>query len=297
MSSNLIGPTWKHSSKEERSAVNGRMNVRFILFPQLKSKLILYMKNVINILQQIEKEYQVKILLACETGSRAWGFPSPDSDYDIRFIYMHERDWYLSLNEKKDTIEFIVNKELDITGWDFKKSLLLLKKSNAALIERFQSPIIYYEVNGFQDDFKKLITEYYSPAAAFYHYSLAKKFWEDIEGFQKFKLKNYFYMIRSMLSCNWMIKENDVLPMHIKGLIELIDDTRKLELQKLIELKSTVDENYLHTKEESLNKWLIELWDKIERAKDKLRVKSSDYTSLNDFFIKTINEKAVNRLG
>ena len=176
--------------------------------------------------------------------------------------------------------------------------MLLLKKSNAALIERFQSPIIYYEVNGFQDDFKKLITEYYSPAAAFYHhYSLAKKFWEDIEEFQKFKLKNYFYMIRSMLSCNWMIKENDVLPMHIEGLIELIVDTRKLELQKLIELKSTVDENYLHTKEESLNKWLIELWDKIERAKDKLRVKSSDYTSLNDFFIKTINEKAVNRLG
>src|ERR1700750_123697 len=133
--------------------------------------------NVINILQQIEKEYEVKILFACETGSRAWGFPSPDSDYDIRFIYMHKQDWYLCLNERKDTIEFMLNEELDITGWDLRKSLLLLKKSNTALIERFQSPVEYYAVKNFKDDFKKLITEYYSPAAVFYHhYSLAKKF-------------------------------------------------------------------------------------------------------------------------
>ena len=101
MSSNLIGPTWKHSSKEERSAVNGRMNVRFILFPQLKSKLIFYMKNVINILQQIEKEYQVKILFACETGRELGDFHRRIAIMIYAYIYMHERDWYLSLNEKK----------------------------------------------------------------------------------------------------------------------------------------------------------------------------------------------------
>src|SRR5215471_9995733 len=117
------------------------------------------MKDILNMLQQIEREYSVKILYACETGSRAWGFPSPDSDYDIRFIYMHERDWYLSLNERKDTIEFMLNEELDITGWDLKKSLLLLKKSNAALIERFQSPVEYYATDGFKDAFKSLIKE------------------------------------------------------------------------------------------------------------------------------------------
>lgn len=256
------------------------------------------MKNVINIVQQIEKEYKVKVLFACETGSRAWGFPSPDSDYDIRFIYMHKKDWYLSLNEKKDTIEFIVNKELDVTGWDLKKSLLLLKKSNAALIERFQSPVVYYVVNNFKNDFSKLIVEYYSPAAVFYHhYSLAKKFWEEIKDQQKFRLKNYFYMIRSMLSCNWIIENEAVLPMHTEGLMELLPIDRTEALQNLIELKSTVDEKYLYAREESLNTWILELWDKIEEAKDKCGTRSSGYTLMNDFFIKTLNENADNRLG
>jgi predicted nucleotidyltransferase len=91
------------------------------------------MENITTILQQIEREYQVKILYACETGSRAWGFPSPDSDYDIRFLYMHERDWYLSLSDKKDTIEFMLNEELDITGWDLKKKSCLIEEVKCAV--------------------------------------------------------------------------------------------------------------------------------------------------------------------
>src|SRR5689334_24149442 len=90
------------------------------------------MKTIEQLLKEIEKEKHVRILYACETGSRAWGFPSPDSDYDIRFIYMHEKDWYLSLSQKKDTIEHM-DGDLDITGWDLKKALTLLKKSNATL--------------------------------------------------------------------------------------------------------------------------------------------------------------------
>ena len=86
-------------------------------------------------LQEIESQKSIKILLACETGSRAWGFPSPDSDYDIRLIYMHDKDWYLSLNEKKDTIELMLeDNNLDISGWDLRKSLRLLWKSNSALL-------------------------------------------------------------------------------------------------------------------------------------------------------------------
>lgn len=256
------------------------------------------MKNILETIQQIEKEYEVNILFACETGSRAWGFPSPDSDYDIRFIYMHERDWYLSLNEKKDTIEFMLNEELDITGWDFKKSLMLLKKSNAPLIERFQSPIEYYSVGKFKENFKALISEYYSPAAVFYHHhSLAKKFLEDIKDKDSFKLKKYFYFIRSLLSCNWILKNDNVVPMHIDGLIELIDDKRKQQLNELIELKLSVGEKFLYTKETNLHSWLIELWETVEASKQNLKGNSSNYTLLNDFFIKTINENVNHRLG
>ena len=95
-------------------------------------------------LKDIEQKYQVKVLYACETGSRAWGFPSPDSDYDVRMIYMHDLDWYLSLSDKKDTIEFMSEDgELDVTGWDIKKCLKLMWKSNGALLERVQSPVVY----------------------------------------------------------------------------------------------------------------------------------------------------------
>ena len=85
-------------------------------------------------LSDLEKEKAIEILLACETGSRVWGFPSPDSDFDVRIIYKHEKDWYLSLTEEKDTIEyFLENNEIDISGWDLRKSLRLLWKSNPPL--------------------------------------------------------------------------------------------------------------------------------------------------------------------
>lgn len=253
------------------------------------------MKNITTILNQIEDEYKVKILYACETGSRAWGFPSPDSDYDIRFIYMHERDWYLSLSEKKDTIEFMLNEELDITGWDLKKSLILLKKSNAALVERFQSPIEYFAKPGFKGDFKKLIQEYYSPTAVFYHhYSLAKKFLEDIKDRETLKLKKYFYFIRSLLSCNWIIRNAGVVPMHIEGLMEMIDETQKEELRKLIALKATVGEKYMYKREENLHVWLLKLWGLIDASKDNLGINSMSYALLNDFFINMLHANADN---
>ncbi len=181
------------------------------------------MKETINILTAIEANKKVKILYACETGSRAWGFPSPDSDYDVRFIYMHERDWYLSLSQRKDTIEHMDN-ELDITGWDLRKCLMLLKRSNAPLIERFQSPMVYYVDEAFKKEFKELINQYYSPTAVFYHhYSLAQKFWKELENKEEIKLKNYFYLIRTLLSCHWIINDKSVLPMVIAGLKTLID--------------------------------------------------------------------------
>ena len=101
-------------------------------------------KKIKKYLKNIEEKFDITILLACETGSRAWGFPSPDSDYDVRLIYKHKRDWYLSLAEEKDTIELMLdNNEIDISGWDIRKTLRLLWKSNPPLLERIQSPIIY----------------------------------------------------------------------------------------------------------------------------------------------------------
>jgi len=249
------------------------------------------MQNIKHILTQIEQKKNIKILCACETGSRAWGFPSPDSDFDIRFIYMHERDCYLSLNTKKDTVEFM-DGDLDITGWDLKKALTLLKKSNAPLIERFNSPIEYFSVPGFKEDFKKLVANYYSPIAVFFHHhSLAKKFWEELKGKKEFKLKSYFYLIRSLLSCNWIIKDNNVLPMHIEGLMQYVDETYKERLRTLIALKATVGEKYLHKKDETLNEWILNLFENIEESKNSLTVNKADMSLLNEFFLKMLYAK------
>ena len=77
------------------------------------------MKNpIINRLQELEAENNVKILYACESGSRAWGFPSATSDYDVRFIYLRPVEWYLSIEQKRDVIEYPVENDLDISGWD-----------------------------------------------------------------------------------------------------------------------------------------------------------------------------------
>ena len=247
------------------------------------------MQQIKNILINIEQTKNIKILYACETGSRAWGFPSPDSDYDVRFIYRHERDWYLSLSQHKDTIEYMVDETWDVTGWDLKKSLLLLKKSNAPLIERFQSPIMYCGDDSFKNEFKQLIETYYSPTAVFFHhYSLAKKLWEELKDANDVKLKSYFYLIRSLLSSYWIIKDKSVLPMHIEGLMVLIDEDSKKRLRELIQLKAGVGEKYLHPKDEVLNKWITEMWELIESSKENLGVNRTDIKGLNEFFLKTI---------
>src|SRR5688572_24601810 len=264
------------------------------IWHKLKCFYILTMEMIRKILKEIELKKKVKILYACETGSRAWGFPSPDSDYDVRFIYMHERDWYLSLSQRKDTIEFM-DGDLDVTGWDLRKSLTLLKKSNAPLIERFQSPIEYYAVDGFKNGFKNLIGKYYSPTAVFFHhYSLAQKFWEELNEKEEVKLKNYFYLIRSMLSCNWIVNDRTVLPMDIEGLMRLIDNERRDEIRDLIKLKKRVDEKYLHKKDESLNKWIKSLFEMLNGSKENLGISKPANSELNGFFLKMVNGNADN---
>lgn len=252
------------------------------------------MDKIKDVLAALAQKENVKILFACETGSRAWGFPSPDSDYDVRFIYMHKRDWYLSLSQHKETIEYMYG-DLDITGWDLRKSLQLLKKSNAPLIERFQSPITYYADKNFKEDFKDLIQEYYSPTAVFFHhYSLAKKFWMELTGNEEVRLKSFFYLIRSMLSCHWIVRHRSVLPMDIEGLMSIIDAKERDYLRELIRLKAKVGQRYLHRPDNKLSGWMEELWKLLDCSKNSLGVSKADNTALTKFFLKMVNTNADN---
>lgn len=125
---------------------------------------------IISKLEKIEKTYNVKVLYACESGSRAWGFESKDSDFDVRFIYMHDIRHYLDIQGKRDVIELPINGILDINGWDLKKTLNLLKKSNPTLIEWLNSPIIYKKDDKILAKLRKLAKDFYKPKSCYYHY-------------------------------------------------------------------------------------------------------------------------------
>jgi len=120
-------------------------------------------------LKEIEEKENVKIILAVESGSRAWGFASPDSDYDVRFIYVRETKEYLKLNEIRDVIEWQLDETLDISGWDIRKALKLLYKTNPTLFEWCNSPIVYKKTKEFKE-LKKLLPHYFSPKKSLYHY-------------------------------------------------------------------------------------------------------------------------------
>lgn len=116
-------------------------------------------------LQEIEKKENVKILLAVESGSRAWGFESPDSDYDVRFIYVRQKEDYLRLDKIRDVIELPLNDVLDMNGWDLQKALRLLHKSNPTLFEWLASPIVYLETP-FAEELRAIMPKYFFPKVA-----------------------------------------------------------------------------------------------------------------------------------
>lgn len=203
---------------------------------------------------QLERDKSIHVLYACESGSRAWGIPSPDSDYDVRFIYVHQLDWYLSLCDRKDTITVKSDDaDLDMTGWDLRKTLQLMKKSNAAPLEWMNSPIVYHEHQGFLRRFRKVGATCFSPNSMNYHYlSMAKKFYDSCAGENSVKLKTWFYALRTALNARWVAENEEMPPIVFKDTLSLVDPSLRKDLLALIALKGTKNEDFLFEKEASL---------------------------------------------
>lgn len=251
------------------------------------------MKEKINAyLNKIQEDKGVEILLACETGSRAWGFPSPDSDFDIRFIYRHKKSWYLSLNEKKDTIELMAdNNELDLSGWDLKKSLTLLSKSNPPLLEKIQSPIIYLANDTFLSEITNLAQNHYSKIATMHHYlNMAKKMFEEVDDKKDVKLKKLFYALRTSMACRWILETDEIPPIVFQTMLENLElrTTLKQKIYELIELKAHKNETYRHTEEAELNAFIKETINLADSHAKKLPASKTKIEDLNDFFIKML---------
>lgn len=245
-------------------------------------------KIILSYLNEIESKYEIEILLACETGSRAWGFPSPDSDYDVRIIYKHNVDWYLSLSEKKDYIEWMAEGNiLDITGWDLRKTLRLLYKSNVSILERIQSPIIYKHNEEFLSQINELAQSCFSPIATFYHYfGLAKNTFSDLDGCKELKLKKLFYALRATLACNWIIQKDSIPPISFITMVNELafDENIRAEIKNLITLKLTKDESYIHQADENMLQFIRENLNAASADAARLTGAKNKQTDLDRFF-------------
>ena len=245
-------------------------------------------------LQEIEQEKNIKILLACETGSRAWGFPSPDSDYDVRMIYRHPRDWYLSITEKKDTIErMLEDNNIDITGWDLRKTLRLLWKSNPPLLERIQSPILYQYDAEFLKGITALATQTYSKIATMHHYlNMARKSYAEVSQDSTFKLKKFFYALRTATACYWILEREEIPPIEFKKMMNGLPINRNItnRIEELIALKQTQDESYLHHEESELTRFIENCLAVAEEKAPTLPAANAAMEDLNAFFRATLTD-------
>lgn len=212
---------------------------------------------ILHKLQEIEKQKDVEILYAVESGSRVWGFASPDSDYDIRFIYRHDLNYYLSLWEQPDVIEFMTKDNLDGSGWDLRKTVQLLAKSNAPLLEWLYSPVVYYENEAFATQMRALAKDCFSPIACLHHYlGTTKKFMTVCEQ-DEVKLKSYFYALRTALAGKWIIENNNFPPVAFAELLPIAPQNIQDKVKELMQLKVHQDESYLHPKETLITNFLI----------------------------------------
>lgn len=256
------------------------------------------MEKLINTkLKEIEAKYDVKILLAVESGSRAWGFASPDSDYDVRFIYVHRPTWYGTIFPGKDTIE-IMDKEnnLDFSGWDLRKALGLLYKGNPPLLEWLKSPIVYQSMPEAVSELKTLSSGYYDVKSAIYHYiHMAYGNWKSyINDRNPVLTKKYLYIIRPLLACKWVEVHGTFPPMEIAKTLKLLDYSSDIaeafDIPAIIEKKKAGGELGMDQPNLNLNRWILQYMGYYEKYVKTLDHVKKDTIPLDKYLFKWMKE-------
>jgi uncharacterized protein len=184
---------------------------------------------IVAAIDAVERDDDVVVLLCVESGSRAWGFPSLDSDYDVRFVFAHRPNWYVSidLEHRRDVIERPIDDMLDVSGWDIRKALRLFRKSNPPLLEWLQCPIRYRERSSFAERLRSLLPDFYSPRASFHHYAHMAhgNFREYLQGETVWR-KKYFYVLRPLLAMLWIESGGGPVPIEFQRLVDAtVSDT------------------------------------------------------------------------
>lgn len=227
-------------------------------------------------LQQIELTHEIRVLYACESGSRAWGFASPDSDYDVRFVYVHRRDWYLSIDSGRDVIEESLPGDLDVSGWELRKAFRLFRKCNPALMEWLHSPTVYASKDGLRERLCGLpwyaegqgTDLRFSPDRALRHYlNMAKGNVRNYFDTDLVPLKKYLYVLRPLLACQWIETRLTLPPVPFAELVEatVTDSALHAAIDDLVWQKRQVGEMDRGPKVPVLSEYIdreLERWEK-----------------------------------
>ncbi len=185
-----------------------------------------------TLLPTLETEHNIKVLFVCESGSRVWGWASVHSDLDVRFVYLRTHDWYLSIDveQRPDVLE-LSDGTLDLHGWDLRKALQLLHKSNPSLLEWIDSPLIYYQQPEILPQLQALAQTYFLPRVCAHHYlRVARrnyKLWFDRPSMPP---KKWFYMLRPLLAVQWLLEDRGLVPVPFEVLfqgLELPEELRQ----------------------------------------------------------------------
>lgn len=198
---------------------------------------------ILEELEKIEKAHGVRILHAVESGSRAWGFASPDSDYDVRFIYVHPLEDYIRIDEPRDVIEWKNDGLLDINGWDLKKTMGQFAKGNATLFEWSGSPAVYRTTETW-NHIRDIAGGYFSEKTAAYHYyRTAMKTWTEHLTGESVRYKKYFYALRPLLAAQYIERFHAVPPVLFDDLLKMdIDPSLRTAIDLLLEKKKSTTE-------------------------------------------------------
>lgn len=237
-------------------------------------------------LREIEQQEQVTILHCVESGSRAWGFASPDSDYDVRFIYVRPLKEYLRLEKTRDVIEWQLDESLDINGWDLQKALRLLYKSNPTLFEWSNSPIVY-QTSSYWQDLRQQIDQHFLDKAGMYHYlSTAQNHYKEYLEKEQVKLKKYFYALRPILACKWILERHCPPPMLFTDLVNSqLEEEMKPIVAALIEKKRSIPELGEGPRIDTLNQYIETNLLNLKKQVDVMQeTKQNDWQTLNQLF-------------
>ena len=238
-------------------------------------------------LKEIEACENVRVLHCVESGSRSWGFASPDSDFDVRFIYVHPLEYYLRLDNTRDVIEWQLDKTFDISGWDLQKALRLLHKSNPTVFEWNSSPIVYHTTKEWEK-ISSIINSYFDKKVGLHHYlNMAKRNYREYLRGETVRLKKYFYVLRPVLACQWILKYGTPPPVLFDDLAnDCLDREMRPVVNELLRMKCESPEIGEGPRYGALNDYLDDSIEKITvRIAELPDGKPGDWDTLNRLFI------------